>query len=103
RSGGRLVQTVKKVSMKADQMKTARPGGVRLRTPVWLTLAAALALSGCATHSAYEQPTVQVPGAWQQGQGAALAAPASLSPWWPALQDPVLMQLIDDALARNNN
>ena len=93
--------------MKADQMKTARPGGVRLRTPVWLTLAAALALSGCATHSAYEQPTVQVPGAWQQGQGqgqgAALAAPASLSPWWPALQDPVLTQLIDDALARNNN
>ena len=55
--------------MKADQMKTARPGGVRLRTPVWLTLATALALSGCATHSAYEQPTVQVPGAWQQGQG----------------------------------
>jgi len=95
--------------MKADQMKTARPGGVRLRTPVWLTLAAALALSGCATHNAYEQPTVQVPGAWQQGQGqgqgqgAALAAPASLSPWWPALQDPVLTQLIDDALARNNN
>lgn len=72
-------------------------------TPVLSAWVAALALSGCATPSAYQQPDVQVPPRWQQGQGAAQAAPLALSPWWPELQDPALTQLIGDALARNNN
>lgn len=72
-------------------------------TPVLSAWVAALALSGCATPSAYQQPDVQVPPRWQQGQGAAQGAPLTLSPWWPELQDPALTQLIGDALARNNN
>src|SRR5690606_35839592 len=49
------------------------------------------------------------PDGWQQGtKGApggqvAPMADAKLSPWWPALQDPHLNQLIEQALARNNN
>ncbi|MBI5927083.1 MAG: efflux transporter outer membrane subunit [Aquabacterium sp.] len=64
-----------------------------------VALAAAL-LSACAAPGHYARPDVKVPEAWQQGDAARQAA---LAPWWQGLQDPVLAQLIQDALARNNN
>lgn len=64
-----------------------------------VALAAAL-LSACAAPGHYARPDVKVPEAWQQGDAARQAA---LAPWWQGLQDPVLTQLIQDALARNNN
>lgn len=70
-----------------------------------LALATVAALAACATQQAYEAPRVQVPPAWQQAAPAQEGASpvATLSPWWPALQDPALTQLISDALTRNNN
>lgn len=68
-----------------------------------VALAAAL-LSACAAPGHYERPALSVPQAWQQGAAQSEAArPAALAPWWQGLQDPVLAQLIEDALARNNN
>lgn len=68
-----------------------------------VALAAAL-LSACAAPGHYERPAVAVPQGWQQGvQQGDVAKPAALAPWWQGLQDPVLTQLIEDALARNNN
>lgn len=64
-----------------------------------VALAAAL-LSACAAPGHYARPDVKVPDAWQQGDAARQAA---LAPWWQGLQEPVLTQLIQDALARNNN
>jgi NodT family efflux transporter outer membrane factor (OMF) lipoprotein len=60
-------------------------------------------LAGCAsTQTAYTAPEVRQPATWQQAQGGALKA-EPLSPWWTTMGDPVLVKLIDEALARNNN
>jgi NodT family efflux transporter outer membrane factor (OMF) lipoprotein len=68
---------------------------------------AVLVLGGCATQTPYERPAAQVPAAWAQGQHAsavnASPAQAAPQPWWLAMQDPVLTQLINDALVRNND
>jgi len=66
-------------------------------------LIAAVVLTACASPTPYQQPDVAVPGQWQQGSGPAASSQVDLAPWWPALNDPVLTQLIQDALARNNN
>lgn len=101
--------------MKAKHMKSHGEHTSRRWAVVVPTMMAVLALTGCATRTAYERPAVQVPGAWLQGAGAAPTAAAAssptgaqaavqgLSPWWPELHDPSLTQLIEDALARNNN
>ncbi len=67
----------------------------------WVSVAAVVAMLGaCASTGSYQQPDVKVPPSWQQGaeQGA-----GTLTPWWQGMNDPVLTQLIQDALARNNN
>lgn len=82
--------------------KHTHPAGHRVPSAL-LVLVAALALSGCATRGDLPQADLQVPGTWQQGQGGAQTSTATLSPWWPELNDPNLTQLIEQALARNNN
>jgi NodT family efflux transporter outer membrane factor (OMF) lipoprotein len=68
-----------------------------------VALTLGLGLAGCAsTSTAYTRPDVTQPAAWQQAQGAALQA-APLSPWWTTMGDPVLVKLVEEALARNNN
>ena len=64
-----------------------------------LALAVAM-LSACASTSDYQRPQVKVPDGWQQG---AATPGEALTPWWHGLNDPALTQLIQDALARNNN
>ena len=77
-----------------------------------LAIAVAVALSACATPTTYERPSVQVPSVWQQGasgshtgdhEGGHTVVQTAISPWWTALQDLQLTQLIEDALARNND
>lgn len=90
--------------------------------------AAAMLLGACATRTGFQRPQVAVPGQWQQqarsaqsaqqapaqgdqpqaaagGMQPGSAAPAgqALSPWWLALGDATLTQLIQDAQARNND
>ena len=68
-------------------------------------LAAALAgLAGCTTVGpAYVPPTTDVPARWHRldtstGSVHATEAHSDLSRWWEALDDPLLTQLIDDAV-----
>lgn len=71
-----------------------------------IALAVAALLSACASSGSYQRPDVKVPEAWQQAPAsnpAGTPAQAALAPWWQGMQDPVLTQLINDALARNNN
>nr|WP_315196263.1 efflux transporter outer membrane subunit [uncultured Aquabacterium sp.] len=68
-----------------------------------VALVAALALSGCATPSAYERPALSVPAQHAQAAAGDTEVAASLSPWWLGLDDAALPGLIADALQRNNN
>lgn len=71
-----------------------------------VTVLAALTLGACAGPTAYQRPSVTVPAAWHQEavkHDADVRAQQDLSPWWQRMGDPVLVQLIDEALARNNN
>ncbi len=75
----------------------------------WLplaTLALALLLAGCAgTRPAYETPAAVLPAAWQQlAQPAQPVQPVQLlERWWRQFGDPALAQLVETALARNND
>lgn len=67
-----------------------------------VALAVSLLLGGCGLlDSRYERPAVQVPMQWNQGQPADAAALSG--PWWLAFGDAELNQLIERALARNND
>lgn len=71
--------------------------------PFALTLLAMATLGGCATYRGEPvAPAVQQPSTFQQAQGAQVGDTPP-SPWWLEMNDPVLVRLIDDALARNNN
>jgi len=70
-----------------------------------LTLAATLALGGCAgllPRSQYTTPAAQLPQAWQQETvtGSAVAAGER---WWRSFNDPTLSALVERALSTNNN
>ncbi len=66
-------------------------------------MALALLLAGCAgTHSAYETPAAVLPAAWQQ-QPQPAQATALPERWWRQFNDPALDQLVETALARNND
>ena len=72
------------------------------------TLALAMALAGCSTlRTPYEAPAVAVPAQWQHAQqgstNGARDPLAATGQWWKAFNDPVLNELLDAALARNNN
>ena len=57
-------------------------------------------LTGCAVGPNYKQPPVTAPDAYRDVQGPpAPAASLADEPWWDVFKDPVLTQLIDQALA----
>lgn len=71
-----------------------------------LSLAVALALSGCSLIPDYQRPAADVPANWPQG--AAYAAPAKaddgrLMAWQSVFRDPALQRLVDQALASNTD
>ena len=60
-----------------------------------------LLLSGCASlQTPYTAPVTQVPTQWQY---ASAATATNTDPWWTRFNDPVLDQLVEQALLRNNN
>lgn len=64
-------------------------------------LLSVLVLSGCATSQApYTAPATSLPTQWQYGTANAAT---STDAWWKGFNDPVLDQLVDQALLRNNN
>lgn len=70
-----------------------------------LVALACTALAGCAVGPNYRQPQTVTPDEWHalpSPAGAAQAAdPAVLADWWKTLNDPILDQFIEQALARN--
>lgn len=67
-----------------------------------LSLSACLMLSGCGAliSTPYQRPDLNVPAVWAQGS---TQQNASTTHWWEAFNDPVLTDLINQALTRNNN
>jgi NodT family efflux transporter outer membrane factor (OMF) lipoprotein len=73
-------------------------------TALAVAAATTLVLAGCATTTPYTPPATQVPGGWEQGMASSAAnSSASLDNWWRQFNDPALTQLVDTALARNND
>lgn len=74
------------------------------RTPPRLALLAlALLLAGCASmQSAYQTPATQALPQWEQ-QATPQQAVALPDRWWRQLGDPALDQVVESALARNND
>jgi NodT family efflux transporter outer membrane factor (OMF) lipoprotein len=88
-----------------------------------IVAAAVALLSACATQTAYRRPPLAAPAQWQQSPQLAtpssnlpqadgltpvpttapLQGNAALSPWWLALDDAALTQLIQNAQSRNND
>ncbi|HEY4956449.1 MAG TPA: efflux transporter outer membrane subunit [Caldimonas sp.] len=65
----------------------------------------ALAFSGCASVKprGLEQPAVDVPASWSVADVAPVAGSTSLIDWWSRFDDPLLAQLIADALRANTS
>ncbi|MBR7745582.1 efflux transporter outer membrane subunit [Undibacterium baiyunense] len=71
-----------------------------------LPLVFSLSLAGCISVGPdYQRPQLDLPQASQSSQasGAQQAQHAALKTWWKGLQDPVLDQLIEDALKQNQD
>lgn len=70
-----------------------------------LALTLSLALAGCSTlRTTYEPPALAMPTQWQQAELApARDAREVTGQWWAAFADPLLDQLVDAALQRNND
>ncbi|MCU0964783.1 MAG: efflux transporter outer membrane subunit [Burkholderiaceae bacterium] len=66
-----------------------------------LTTCAMLALAGCTLGPDYQRPEITAPAAFQYEPKDAAATADTL--WWKQFQDPVLEQLIDEALQHNTN
>jgi NodT family efflux transporter outer membrane factor (OMF) lipoprotein len=66
--------------------------------------AAATLLAGCAEWRKGALPTVPMPASWTSGTSSTASLDASTqSQWWRGFNDPLLEQLIDDALRTNND
>ncbi len=88
--------------------KSPVPAGIRQRAARTACLAAALALSACAVGPRYDAPpTVDVPVAFKEGQGAWVPAqPADAverGAWWQLFGDPVLDGLASQVEVSNQN
>ena len=58
--------------------------------------------TACAVGPDYQEPRVELPPSWRQPVGAGLATGAPVDgPFWRSLGDPLLDQLVEQALAQN--
>lgn len=63
-------------------------------------LTAAL-LSGCVVGPDYQRPFIALPAAWSDAGKAAPSRPPELAEWWRRLNDPLLDELVAEAVAGN--
>lgn len=66
-----------------------------------LSAVALLVLSACASGPDYKAPELKSPSAWRQVSDSTPAG--ELDQWWLRFNDPVLTQLVNTALANNND
>jgi NodT family efflux transporter outer membrane factor (OMF) lipoprotein len=82
----------------SDRLLRRKPLG-----PVGLVVLTGLALAACTVGPEYVPPEPEAPAAWSQpGAEGVTEQPASLVAWWTVFKDPVLDQLVDTAVRRNN-
>lgn len=74
---------------------------MKTRHPL-LTFAASTLLSACTVGPKFQQPQIKVPDSWSGGVGEADTA-ATLKNWWRSFHDPVLNQLIQQAIDGNQD
>jgi len=72
---------------------------MRARACVWVVAAAAV-LAGCAIGPDYKRPPVAEPPTFR-GQVTTEAESLADAPWWDAFRDPILKDLIHEALQNN--
>jgi outer membrane protein, multidrug efflux system len=58
-------------------------------------------LAGCAVGPDYMHPTTELPSRWSNEKGKRTPRPPVLAQWWRRLNDPVLDQLIEEAVQNN--
>ncbi len=66
-----------------------------------LSFAAATMLGGCAVGPDYQTPFLPMPASWGHTEGTSYSKPPELSRWWTRLRDPLLNQLIEQAVEGN--
>ena len=71
---------------------------LRALLPVLMIL---LLLSGCTVGPDYEKPLFALPASWGSAKDASRSRPPELASWWKRLNDPLLNELIEVAVARN--
>lgn len=93
----------------APPPKVAHRGAIGLAGR-WVTAAAAVVLSGCASAPPYQRPVVDVPAQWQAPAtspppeaSSGLAAPLIWDRWWPVFGSDELNRLADAAVAANHD
>ena len=80
--------------MGGDRSGARRTRAVRLTAVCTL----AFAVSGCAIGPNYRRPTIDVPPAYRGSEADVTPASIADVPWWELFQDPVLADLIEEAL-----
>ncbi|MFS0736522.1 efflux transporter outer membrane subunit [Sphingomonas sp. 1P06PA] len=76
----------------------------RIATSTTTGMLALALLAGCTVGPNYRPPTnaaLKVPDSFLAAQAQPIAGEVDLARWWQAFQDPVLVQLVDRALAAN--
>lgn len=66
-------------------------------------LVIALPLASCAVGPDYQKPLLDVPARWGSAKTTKAPRPAELAEWWRRLNDPLLNELIREAVAGNLN
>lgn len=83
-------------SVPTRRPSAGQPSGLSLGLGLPISLGLSL-LAGCSTLPTERPQTAALPAAWQSAEIAPDAA--ALSNWWRAFQDPLLDQLVEEALA----
>jgi outer membrane protein, multidrug efflux system len=75
--------------------------GLTRHSPLVAIALAALLVPGCAVGPNYSRPEMPTPPAYRFFEGEAQAQSLADAPWWEVLKDPVLQELVREAIARN--
>jgi multidrug efflux system outer membrane protein len=75
--------------------------GLSRRSPLLAAALTAALVSGCAVGPNYNRPQMPTPPAHRFFEGEAQAQSLADVPWWEVVKDPVLQQLIREAIANN--
>lgn len=91
------------VPMRSAQRPAAARAS-RSRRGMWfasLMTGTALLLSGCAVGPDYQTPDMPLSSHWRNANADTPSRPPELAFWWKKLGDPLLNQLVQDAIANN--